>query len=140
MQAEDQAEHLSPEDAQRLQQSLLERIVESAKLCQEIEKQLRQYSGPELETIIQLHRMLILKLSAQVQAAPELLEHVSTLIKPVMDWARIEEKRSDRELARQQHQDRLAAQRAANEKEKSGPANALRDETRKKIERELNLF
>jgi len=34
----------------------------------------------------------------------------------------------------------MAAQRAANEKEKSGPANALRDETRKKIERELNLF
>jgi len=134
-----QEEELSPEQAQRLQECLLERIAESARFCREIEKQLRQHPAPELETIIHLYRMLILKLGTQLQAAPELLETVGSLIKPVMDWARIEEQRADRELARQKHLDQLAAQQAK-EKEKPGAGQALTDQTRRKIERELTLF
>lgn len=138
--AEIQSQALSPEQAHQLQECLLERIAESARLCREIEKQLHQYPSPEMETIIHLYRMLILKLVAQLQVAPELLDVVGALMKPVMDWARIEEQRADRELARQKHLDQLAAQQAAKEKEKPGSSKALCDETHRKIERELNLF
>jgi hypothetical protein len=131
-------ESLGPEDAQRLQERVLERIVETAKLCREIEKRLQQHSAPELDTIIQLHQLLILGLSAQVLDAPELLEFVSALMKPVMEWARIQEKRADRELAREKHKDQLVAQEAASEN--VGPVKALTDATREKIEHELHLF
>ena len=131
--------NLSPEEGQWLQECLLQRIAESAQLCREIENQLRQYPAPELETIIQLYRMLILKFGAQLQATPELLEFVTTLMKPVMDWAHIEEKREDRDFARQKHQEQLLAQQAA-ENAKSETGKALSNDTLKKIERELTLF
>ncbi len=138
--AETRPEDPAPEDLQRLQETLLEQIAQGATVCREIESQLRKHSAPELETIIKLHRVLVLKLSAESRAAPELLHLVATLMKPVMDWARLEEKRKDRELAWQKYRDQLAAQQAAKAKENREPAGALRPETLEKIEHELNLF
>jgi hypothetical protein len=126
-----------PEDPEELQERLLEQIAEGGKLCQEIESQLRQHPSPELETIIKLHRVLVLSLSAEAQAMPERFHLVSALMRPVMEWARLEEKRKVRELAEQKYRDEAAAQKA---KEDSGPGSSLTPETLEKIERELNLF
>jgi hypothetical protein len=131
-------EDCSPEDAQQLQERLLAQIATGAVECQEIENQLRQHAAPELETIIKLHRVLVLKLSAESQAVPEVLHLVGTLMKPVMDWARLEEKRKDRDLAQRKYRDQLAAQKAATEDRE--PSGALRPETLQKIEHELKLF
>jgi hypothetical protein len=129
-----------PQEAQRLQESLLDRIERGAKLCQELEAQLRQHPAPELETIIKLHRVLVLRLSADAQAVPALLQWVTALMKPVMDWARLEEKRRERELAEQKYREQAAARLAAKEKGQNSRAQALKPETLEKIERELNLF
>jgi hypothetical protein len=113
--------------AARRQEQLLEQIALGAQQCREVERQLSSCPAPELETIIKLHRVLILKFSAEAKAAPEMLKLVKDLMKPVMDWARLEEKRKDRELARQQHRE-------------APRDNALSAETLEKIEREMNLL
>ena len=130
-------EELSPEE---VQSRLLDRMAQGAKLCRQVEALLRREPGPELETILALHRVLVLKLSAESQGAPELLALANTLMKPLMDWARLEESRKERELAEQKHRDQMAAQKAEKEKEQPGPCQALRPETLEKIERELRLL
>ena len=129
-----EAPEFSAEHTRQLQESLLARIAQGAVLCRELDAQLRQHPAPELETIIKLYRVLLLKLSAEVQAVPDLRHLVSTLIKPVMDWARLEEKRKDREWVEQQ------ARRAKRNGETGHADHALRSETLTKIERELKLF
>ena len=135
-----EAPEFRAEDARRLQESLLERIAQGATLCRELEAQLRQHPAPELETIIKLYRVLLLRLSAEVQAVPDLRHLVSTLMKPVMDWARLEEKRKDREWVEQQARDSAAARQAKRNGENGHADHAISPETLKKIERELKLF
>ncbi len=135
-----EAPEFTAEDARRLQESLLTRIAQGATLCRELEAQLHQNPAPELETIIKLYRVLLLKLSAEIQAVPDLRHLVSTLMKPVMDWARLEEKRKDREWIEQQARESAVARQAKRNGENGHTEHALNSETLKKIERELKLF
>jgi hypothetical protein len=124
---------LSHEEARQLEESLLARIAHGAVLCRQLEAQLRQHPAPEAETIIKLYRVLLLKLSAEVQAVPDLRHLIAALIKPVMDWARLEEKRKEREWLREK-----AA--VSKTRGKGHRDRALSPETLQKIERELKLF
>jgi hypothetical protein len=124
------APELTPEEAQRAQEWLLERIGQGAALCRELETRLRQDPAPEIETIIKLYRILVLTLSAEVRAVPELRHLVTALMRPVMEWARIEEKRKDRE--QEQHR--------AQPQEQTDHERALRPKTVEKIEDGLSLF
>jgi hypothetical protein len=132
-----QPPELSHEEARQLEESLLARIAHGAVLCRQLEAQLRQHPAPEAETIIKLYRVLLLKLSAEVQAVPDLRHLVATLIKPVMDWARLEEKRKDREWLREKA---AAGGQMSKTREKAHRDQALSLETLQKIERELKLF
>jgi len=91
-----------------------------------------------VETLIKLFRVLILKFSVEANAAPGLLKLVNDLMKPVLDWARLEEKRKEREFAEHKY----AAQKTDSEKatKDASGQNALSQETLEKIERELKLF
>jgi DNA-binding phage protein len=129
-------EELSPE----ARKHLLERLAQAAKLCREVKAMLRKEPGPELETIIQIHRLLVLQLSTEAQESPELLRLANLLIKPLMDWARLEETRKERELAEQKYRDQAAQEQAALEKNKSAKSQALTPQTLEKIEHELRLF
>ena len=133
--AQEELDQINSEEAQNL---LLDRMAQGAKLCKEVETLLRGGPGPELETILRLHRVLVLKLSAEAQGAPKLLRLSNLLMKPLMDWARLEESRKQRELAEQKYRDERAALEAAQEKEQ--PSRALHPDTLEKIEHELRLF
>jgi hypothetical protein len=113
---------------------LLEQIAEGARLCEQVERQLARHPAPGLETLIKLCRAKILKLSVQAQAAPGQFKLVCDLMRPVMEWARLEEKRKERELAEQKYRE----QKAGSEKTQGG--DALRPETLARIERELKLL
>jgi hypothetical protein len=128
------------ETARGCQEQLLNQIEQGAKHCQEIEAQLRTHPAPGLETIIKLYRVLVLKLSAELQARPEKLALINSLIKPVLDWERLEEKRKDRELEQQKYRDQLAAKEAERTKNQAGQDGALQPKTLERIEHELNLF
>jgi hypothetical protein len=122
--AESEAE-LTPEQARHAQEWLLERIGQGAALCRDLEERLRENPAPELETIIKLYRMLVLTLSAEVRAVPELRHLVTALMRPIMEWARLEQKR---------------AERAARPDEQRERDRALRPATMEKIEDALTLF
>jgi hypothetical protein len=133
----------SPPKAHReLQETLLNQISRGAALCAEVERCLAGNPAPELETLIKLFRVIILKLSVEANVAPELLKLVNDLMKPVLDWARLEEKRKEREFTERKYREQAAAQAANREKEKKDAdgENALTSETLEKIERELKLF
>src|SRR5260370_21095642 len=76
------AEDPTPEEPLKRQERLLDQIAQGAQLCQEVERQLQQHPVPELQTIIRLHRTLVLKLSVDAQAEPGLFNLVSTLMRP----------------------------------------------------------
>jgi hypothetical protein len=100
-----------------------------------VERQLGESPAPELETLIKLYRVLILKFSLEANVAPELFKLVCDLMKPVMDWARLQEKRKERELAEQKHRDRIEAKTARETKD-----DGLAPDTLQKIQREIKLF
>ena len=127
---------------ERSRRQLLEQIAAGTRHCAEVEKEFGQNPPPELETIIKLHRVIILQLSAQMDARPEATRLAMALMKPVMDWARLQEQRRERELSEQKYRDQMAAQKAVIERElKAARAEGgISPETLEKIERELKLL
>ena len=132
------APELDPEAVEAPAVRLLRQIAQGAAICKKVERQLAKHPAPRLETLIKLHRLMILKLSLEAEAAPNLFKLVNDLMRPVIEWARLEEKRKDRELAEQKRRDQLEAQKAARDKMPGG--DALRPETLARIERELKLL
>ena len=127
-----------PKSRRQVQEKLLEQISYGTSLCAQIERQLAAHPAPELETLIKLYRVIILKLSLEADVAPELLNLANDLMKPVIDWARLEEKRKEREFAEKRRHDELAA--GEQSRRVAEGENALTAETLQKIERELKLF
>lgn len=117
---------------------LLERLGEGAKYCRQVEEQLLKHAGPELDTIMRLHRLIILKLSTRAEAQPELWDVLKDLMKPVMDWARLQESRKEREFAEQKYRDQVEAEQR--EENKRPEDSALSPKTLENIEFELKLL
>lgn len=68
----------------RLQASLLGQIATGAAQCRAVEKQFAQDPAPELETLIKLHRVLIMKLSTAGNAEPEFLKLADQMTNTVL--------------------------------------------------------
>lgn len=119
---------------------MLDQISAGVALCAQVERQLAGHPAPGLETLIKLYRVIILKLSVEADPAPGLPKLVNDLMKPVLDWARLEEKRKDREFAEQKHRDQLAQAAAGKAQGAAEAEKALSPETLQKIEHELKLF
>jgi hypothetical protein len=122
----------SPEE---LQEQLLAQIAHAASHCAEIERAFGENPPPELDTLIKVYRVLILKLSAEAQANPDQLKLAISLMKPVLDWERFENARRARERAEEKERE---TQQAARNREAG--EDALRPETLEQIERELSLL
>jgi len=72
--------------SQKQQAALLGQITSGARQCQEIEKQFAKNPAPQLETIIKLHRVMIMRLATQSADNPELFEIMNALTKTVMEF------------------------------------------------------
>ena len=129
-------------DWQQFRRQLLDQISAAARHCLEVEQEFGRNPPPELETLIKLHRVLILQLSTQTNSNPETARLVTALMKPVMDWARLQEHRKERELAEAKYRDQVAAQKAALEREVNAAkiTGGLSPQTLENIERELKLM
>lgn len=84
--------------ARHLQTRLLGQIASGSRECKEVEKAFGQDPPPELETLIKLHRVLIMKLSTMAVADPELLSLASGMMKPMIAYAKVQEQAKSREL------------------------------------------
>lgn len=118
-------------------EELLALIAEAGRHCREIERQFGDHPAPELELVIKLHRVLLLQYTLAAKHRPEALKKARELMRPVMEWAALEEKRKQRELAEQKYRDQVEAEKAAGANRESG---GLRPETLQVIERELSLL
>lgn len=123
--------------AKRLE-DILGLIQTAAQHCHEVEAKFGANPPPELETLIKFHRVLLLHYSLEAADKPEVLKEMRELMKPVMDWAALQEKCKQRELAEQKYRDQVEAEKAA--KNNAGEGGALRPETLEHIERELSLL
>jgi hypothetical protein len=94
----------SARQSQLMQSALLQQISSGASACKEVELQFAKNPAPELETLIKLHRVLVMKLSTAGNVNPELLELVSSLMKPVMEFAKLGVKQDEVALTRQKFQ------------------------------------
>ena len=76
-------------------------IASGAQTVQRVESEFAKNAPPELATLIRLLQVLIMELSTQAFADPALLELVASLMKPVLEFAKLTEKREDRALDRE---------------------------------------
>src|ERR1039458_9262786 len=70
----------------RLEAQLLGRIASGARQVSAVEQQFGKNPAPELETLIKLHRVLILQLSTQGNANPEFLKLADQLMRTAMEF------------------------------------------------------
>ena len=77
---------LSSARQEQLQDRLIARIASGSAQCQEVQKQFGQNPPPDLETLIKLHRVLILQLSTQGNADPEFLKLADQLMRTAMEF------------------------------------------------------
>jgi hypothetical protein len=118
-----------------LQEQLLAQIAYAASHCAEIERAFGDNPPPQTETLMNIYRVLILKLSGEAQVNPEQLKLAMSLLKPVLDWERFEDARKEREQAEQKERESQTAARS-----REAGEDALRPETLEQIERELSLL
>jgi len=125
----------APPSPEELQEQLLAQIAYAGSHCAEIERAFGKNPPPELDTLMKVYRVLILKLSAEAQANPDQLKLAISLMKPVLDWERFEDARRQRQRAEEKERE---TQQAARNREAG--EDALRPETLEQIERELSLL
>lgn len=136
------SEWWSARQASLQEERLLKQITSGAKQCREVEAAFGRSPAPELETIIKLHRVLALQFATRASADPGMVELAERASKMALEFAKLEEKRADRELAEQKYRDQVAEKRAVIERE-IGQAKArggVTAETLAKIEAELKLL
>ena len=128
----------STRSPQRRLERLLEQIASGARHCVEIERHFGENPPPALETLLKIYRVLILKLSAEAEQSEAKLKLALSLLKPVLEGARLEEQRRERELAEQKYRDQREANQSAANRQPGG--DALTPQTLEKIESELRLL
>ncbi len=94
---------LEAERSRRLEAQLLENIMTGAQQCRDVEKQFGENSPPALETLIKLHRVIILRLATQANANPQFLKLADQLLRTVMEYFN-----SQTEIAQKERALRLA--------------------------------
>lgn len=71
--------------------ALLRQIATGARQCQEVERELGKNPAPDMNLLMGLHRVLILKLTTGATNNPEMLELVNRMMKPVIQFARLKQ-------------------------------------------------
>ena len=126
-----------PNEYASLLRLMLAQIEQSAQHRAELEQKLKACPAPDLPLLIALHRVCLLRIYLQAGTDPQQLKVALDLSRPVIEWARLQEKQRENALAERKHRDTLKARK---QEEKAKPRQALTQQTLEEIERELNLF
>jgi DNA-binding phage protein len=138
------SEFLQQQRQARLQSRLLDKIASGAQQAREVEKQFGDNPPPELDTLIKLHRVLILQLSTQAQADPRLITLVNNSMRTVMEWlsGRTKAELEKEKLGLQERRVKLLEQKAEafDRVKQAVNSGGITPETLTKIEQELRLL
>lgn len=94
-----------------LQSRLLTQITTGSRACKEVEAQFSKTDAPALESLVKLHRVLIMQLATQASADPANIELITSAMKPLLEFAKLELK--GREFALDQEKFELLKAKAA---------------------------
>ena len=116
--------------------------VQGAQQCEQVEKEFAEAAAPDTETLLKLLRVLILQLSTQASADPELIKLVNQSMRTVLEHARHEKRVAlqERRTVVLEEKFKLVKEEEARleaELSKEKPVG-LRPETIAKIREELN--
>ena len=92
------SDFLSALRSSRQQAQMLAQIASGARQCAEVEKSFGRNPAPELETLIKLQRVILLKLSTQANADPSLLELIGNSFKAVLTAEKLKLQRAQVQL------------------------------------------
>jgi hypothetical protein len=81
----------SARQSQRMEEQLLAQISSGAQQCRDVEQSFGKNGGVGLETLIKLHRVLILKLATEGNMDSDKLELVNRMMREVQKFARLEQ-------------------------------------------------
>ena len=128
--------------AERAEAAFLFSIASGAKFLKTVDAEFAEHPAPELAAIMPVLRTLVFELSVHAHADPAKLQLVERLLKPLMEFAKLQEKRREIELAENKYRDLVAARREAiqTELDKAKVAGGVTPETITKIEAELKLL
>lgn len=87
-----------------MEDQLLARVASGAQLSREIESRFARNAPPEVSTIIQLLQTIILQLGVQGTSDERLLLIASNLLRPVMEWQKLEQSKAEFGLAKERFQ------------------------------------
>ena len=85
---------------EELQETVLTRIATGAMARDKVVKELGIHGTADVGTLIALIQNLIFVLTTSSRSAMS-VDHVTALLRPVLDWVKVQEKREDRELERE---------------------------------------
>jgi hypothetical protein len=118
------------------QEAVLEMLEHGAADLRRMERLLAENNEPGMEQLVSLHRRLVLGLCARTDDPETMLQLADSAMKLLIGWARIEEKRKDREFAERKFKE----QQTARARDAKAADSGLPPELLQEIQRELNLF
>ena len=124
--------------SQALEEQLLEQIEFAGDQCRKLDRAFRKSPAPVIDTLLKVHRVLILKLNNQANADPKLMDLASSAFKPLFEWARIDLKKEELEDAKLERRNEADLKRAA--EQRNATREGLSPETLEQIEKELKLL
>jgi hypothetical protein len=130
--------------SERRQAKILGLITSGSRQAAEVEKQFARNPAPQLDTIIKLHRVMILQLATQSVDHPELIDITNQLTKTVMDFVSGQTKANleKSKINLGERRVKLLESKAAAFDQVKAAVNSggITPETLTKIERELKLL
>jgi len=88
----------SAEQDRQMRDQILGRITSGARLSADLEKRFAKDPPPEIETLLKIFRVLIMQMSLQGQANPDILKLVGPLMTHVMGKLKLDDHAADRDL------------------------------------------
>jgi len=127
------SDYLARQRSARLQSDLLKQIASGAAQVKTVEAEFARNPAPELDTLIRLYRVLILKLSTLSGADPGLMELATGMTRQALDFEKLLVKRSELELNR----DKFEALKRQNEAAKEVVNSTLSPEEQRQRLKEI---
>lgn len=82
----------------KMQADLLANIASGGKFCSELDAAFARNPPPETENLIKMLRVIVMQLAVQGSADSAVLNVAANLTRAILDWAKILEKRADRDF------------------------------------------
>lgn len=95
------SEYLAARRAESLQRSLLAGIATGSQMARQIDDAFAKNPPPELKLLVGLVKSLVINLNVEGQADPALLDVANSMLKTVLEFAKLEAKQRDTELDEQ---------------------------------------